>query len=55
MLQDMNHMEPSLVIYVKVRTFDQLAQSKIRVLAVISVGIVILIVRYDTIVSICSM
>jgi len=55
MLQDMDHMEASRVFYVKVRTFDQLEQSKISVLTVISVGIVTLIVRYDIIVSICFM
>jgi hypothetical protein len=53
MLQDMDHMEASRVFYVKVRTFDQLQQSKICVLTVSSVGIVTLIVRYDIIVSVC--
>jgi len=51
----MDHMEASRVSYVKVRTFDQLEQSKISVLTVISVGIVTLIVRYDMIVSVCFM
>ena len=55
MLQDMDHMEASRVFYVKVYTFDQLEQSKICVLTVISVGIVTLIVRYDMIVSVCFM
>jgi len=55
MLQDMDHMEASRVLYVKVRTFDQLEQSKICVLTVISVGIVTLIVRYDIIVTVCFM
>ena len=55
MLQDMDHMEASRVFYVKVRTFDQLEQSKICVLTVISVGIVTLIVRYNMIVSVCFM
>jgi hypothetical protein len=53
MLQDMDHMESSRVLYVKVRMFDQLEHSKICVLTVISVAIVTLIVRYDMIVSIC--
>jgi len=35
--------------------FDQLEQSKICVLPVISVGIVTLIVQYDMIVSVCFM
>jgi len=47
----MDHMEASQVFYVKVRTFDQLEQSKICILTVISVGIVTLIVRYHVIVS----
>jgi len=51
MLQDMDHMEASWVFHVKVRKFDQLEQSKISVLTVISLGIVTLIVRYDNIVS----
>jgi len=55
MLQDIDHMEASRVFYVKVRTFDQLEQSKICVLTVIAVGIITLIVRYDMIVSICFM
>jgi len=53
MLQDMDHMEASGVCYVKVGTFDQLEQSKICVLTVISVGIVTLIVHCDMIVSLC--
>ena len=48
-------MEASRVIYVKVPTFDQLEQSKICVLTVISVAMVTLIVRYDMIVSVCLM
>jgi hypothetical protein len=47
MLQDMDHREASQVVYVKVRTLDQLEQSKICVLTFISVGIVTLVVRYD--------
>jgi len=55
MLQDMDHMEASRVFCAKVRMFDQLEQSKICVLTIISVGIVTLIVRYDMIVSVCFM
>ena len=51
----MDHMEARRVVYVKVCTFDQLEQSKICVLTVISVGILTLIVRYDMIVSIWFM
>ena len=51
----MDHMEASRVFYVKIGTFDQLEQSKICVLTVISVGIVTIIVRYDMIVSVCFM
>jgi hypothetical protein len=53
MLQDMDHMEASWVFYVKVSMFDQPEQSKICFVTVISVGLVVLIVRYDMIVSIC--
>jgi len=51
----MDHMVASRVFYVKVCTFDQLEQSEICVLTVISVGIVTLIVLYDMIVSVCFM
>jgi uncharacterized membrane protein YwaF len=53
MLQDMDNMEASWVCYVKVRTFDQLEQSKICLFTIISAGIVTLIVRYHMIVSVC--
>jgi hypothetical protein len=55
MLQDMDHVDASRVIYVKVRTFDQLEETKICVLTVISGGIVTLIVHYDMIVGVCFM
>jgi len=51
----MDHMEAGRVIDVKVRTFDQLEQSKICVLTFISVGKVTLSVRYDMIVTVCFM
>ena len=51
----MDHMEAIRVFNVKVRRFDRLKESKIRVLTVISVGIVTLIVRYDMIASVCFM
>jgi len=53
MLQDMDHMEPSWVFYVKVRTFDQLEQSEICVLTIISFRIVMLTVYHDSMVSVC--
>jgi len=40
MLQDVDHMEASCVLYVKVGMFDQLEQGKISVLTVISLRIV---------------
>jgi len=49
----MDHMESSCVFYVKVCTFDQLEQSKICVLTVISFGIVTFTVHPDMIVSVC--
>jgi len=55
MLQDMDHMEASGVFHVKVRTFDQLEQSKICILTVISVAIVTQFVCYDMILSVCFM
>jgi len=47
----MDHMEASCVFYVKVGMFDQLEQSKIYVLTVISLGIVMLTLQHDLIVS----
>jgi len=51
----MDYMEASCVFYVKVGTFDQLEQIKISVLTVTSLGIVMLTVQYDLIVSVCFM
>ena len=53
MLQDMDHMEASSVIDVKVRTFDQLEQSTICLSTDISFRIVMLTVRHDLMVSMC--
>jgi len=47
MLQDMYHMEASCDFYVKVSKFDQLEQSNISVLTVISLGIVMRTIHYD--------
>jgi hypothetical protein len=55
MLQDLNHMEVSRVLYVKVGTIVQLKQCKICVLTGIAVRIVMLFVRYDLIVSVYFM
>jgi len=55
MFQDMDDMEASCVFYVKVGTFDQLAQSKICFLTVTRMGIVILTVQYDLIFHVSSM
>jgi len=55
MLQDMDHMEASWVFYVKVGRFDQFEQSKICILAVTSLGIVMLTVHYGLMVSVSVM
>jgi len=52
MMQEMDHMEASCVFYVKVGRFDQFEQCKTSVLTVTSLGIVMLIVHYDLIVSV---
>jgi hypothetical protein len=52
MLQEMDHMEVSCMFYVKVGKFDQLEKSKICVLTVTLLGIVMLTVHYDLIVSV---
>ena len=52
MLQEMDHMEASCVIYVRVGRFDQFEQSKISVLTVTSLGIVMLTVHDNLIVSV---
>jgi len=46
MLQDLDHMEASCILYVKVGRFDQLEQSKIRVLTVTSVATVMLTIDH---------
>jgi hypothetical protein len=47
----MDHMEASCVIYVKVGRFDQSKQNTISVLTITALGIVMLTVHYDIIVS----
>ena len=51
MLQDMDHVEASCVLYVKVDRFHQLEQSKISVWTITSLGIAMLTVHYDLMVS----
>jgi len=55
MLQGVDYMEASSVLYVKVGMFDQLDQIQIRVLTVTSLGIVMLTVQHKLIVSLCFM
>jgi len=55
MLQDMDHTEASCVFYVKVGTLDQLEQSKFCVLTVTRLGIVMLTIQDDLIVSVSFM
>ena len=55
MLQDMDDMEASCILNVKVGMFDQLEQSKICVLTVTKMGIVILNVQHNLNVSVGRM
>jgi len=55
MLQEMDHMEASCVLYVKVGMFDQFEQRKFSVLTVTSLGIVMLTVHFDLIISVWFM
>jgi len=55
MLQNMDHMEASCVFYVKVGTLDQLQQSKFCVLTITELGIVMLTVQDDSILSVSLM
>jgi hypothetical protein len=55
MLQVVDNMEASCVIYVKVGTFTHYEQSKISLLTVNRSGIVTLTVRHDMIVSLIFM
>jgi len=47
MLQEMDHMEASSVINVKVGRFDHFEQSKFSVLIFTSLGIIMLTAHYD--------
>jgi len=55
MLHVMDSMNASCVLYVKVGTFTHLEQNKISILTVTTLGIVMLIVQHDFIVSISFM
>ena len=55
MLQDMDHMEASCVFYVKVGRFNESEQSKISILTVTSLGIVMVTIHYDLMVSVWFM
>jgi len=55
MLQDMDHMEASCILYVKVGALDQLEHSKFCVLTVTKLGIVMITVKDDLIFNISSM
>jgi hypothetical protein len=55
MLQVMDNMEVSCILYVKVSTFAHLQQSKIALLTVNKCGIITLTVHHDTIVSVSFM
>jgi len=55
MLQVMDNMEASCIVYVKVGMFTHLEQSKISLLTVNNSGIVTLTVQHDMVVSIISM
>ena len=52
MLQGMDHMKTSCVIYVQDGKFDQFQQSTISVLTITSLGIVMLIGVYDLILNV---
>jgi hypothetical protein len=53
MFGDIDHMEASSIIYVKVGTFDEIEQTRISVLTVTIMGIVMLTVLHHMILSIC--
>ena len=55
MLQDMDHIEASCVLYVKVGTPNRLEQSKICVLTVTTLRIAMLTIHHDLMFSVCIM
>jgi len=55
MFQDMDHIEASCIVYVEVGTLNRLEQSKIYVLTVTTLGIALLTVHHDLMLSVCIM
>jgi len=55
MLQDMDHIEASCIIYVEVGTLNRLEQSKICILTVTTLGIAMLTIHHDMMFSVCFM
>ena len=55
MLQDMDHIEASCIIYVEVGTLNGLEQSKICGLTVTTLGIAMLTIHHDMMFSVCFM
>jgi len=53
MLQDMDRMDANCILYVKVGMFDELEQNKICVLTITALGIAMLTIHHDLILSIC--
>jgi len=47
MLEDMDDVEASCILYVKVVTFDRLEQCKVCVLTTTTIGMVILTIQHD--------
>ena len=55
MLQDMDHVEASGVIYVKFNSLNRPERSNIWVLTVTTLGITMLTVHHDMMFSVCTM
>jgi hypothetical protein len=55
MLQDIDNMKGSCIFYVKDDMFDQLEQHKISILTVTKLGIVMLAIQYDLVLSVSFM
>ena len=54
MLQDMDHIEASCVLYVEVGTLNRVEQSTICVLTVTTLGIAMLTVHHDMMFRVCN-
>jgi len=55
MLDDMDHMEARWVFHVKVGMFDQLEQSKICILTIITLGLLMPTIQHELVFSVCFM